>query len=102
MSSFIGIGTVDEILVLHGREFLEEEVLERFRIGNGIDLVGRDHARRGEGERDERGAQRTKQEREAGIHHEIFAVVVSDPPLLSVQETLRSSPFLAPLKLNLT
>src|SRR6185437_11306995 len=98
------IGTVDEILKLHLREFISEVLLERPGIRGGVDLVGRGQRRRRDaGERAAR--ERGDGGKEDGSHahrQPIFAVVLSCAPLLSTQLILRSSPLAPPLKLNFT
>src|SRR5262245_19596037 len=95
------IGTVDEIFRLQLGELFVKELLERLAVRYRIDLVGGSRGRR-ESQRAQRQRGQARKYRTAQLHHPIFAVVESVAPLLSIQLTLSSSPFLPPLKANLT
>ena len=73
-----------------------------FRVGDRIGSVGGEGGRRG-GKRQRRQRERGRGKMDRGSRlHCIFAVVESVAPLLSTQLIFRSSPFLPPLKVNLT
>ncbi len=100
------IGAVGEVVQLYIREPAGEEVAERLELGFRIDGVGGRRTLHG-GDAQQRRRERNPAQRplpfvaSARPHHPIFATNESEAPLLSIQLTFRSSPLLAPLKLNL-